>query len=689
MRGARSFSRGGRVSSYRGSSNSHYHGSSSYGGYDNSHSNGGRYRGGGSGYSGRESYEPSFESRNSSGRYEGHSNSHRYPAERSSDFHKRQFHQSSRDRSVDRKRPRYSEGSRRSLEYGGNSSSDYGSNRYSESSSYRRPYEPSSRSAERPATFRPREVPSQRSRERMAPPKSLPPRRPRGATTYRGRNSILRGVRRPPPTTQTAVLRRKYLSLKSRTETARRVKIARLRSTLLKKNSTADKKSIEPEDEDSKVDKVAGDGEAETNPETPTKKSTKPSVKPADANEVGTDASAKDESDADENNDEEKKSEADSKPKAGYKSPQKSYIKLVCVHCNIKCVTFKEYQHHLYGRQHKLSLKRLSLRQKAQLARMRLAQRNNQREIEESAKDTDELNSQFCLLCRLNYRSEKSEHQASEAHRKMKAFLMPYCTYCRIGFKSPMEFETHNCTIDHIKRKARHGNESTAASENECEVDLEQFMTVDSIGDVDDHNENDEEQSERKDENSATDGRKPKADINVGNEHVKKVEVYYCELCRFYLPLNDDQATALSKHCCSRSHLRAYLRYKENEDLRLAAEKIHRRHQQEREAKKEKAAAKTAAKAEVKQEGSDSIKVKRDDEIDDSVEDKIWADVDKDLGELLQEVGNIEENDNEDEDSTATERYDRFKNSVGDLETGGKVDGEETQKTENDASEVV
>lgn len=98
-----------------------------------------------------------------------------------------------------------------------------------------------------------------------------------------------------------------------------------------------------------------------------------------------------------------------------------------------------------------MSLKRLSLRQKAQLARMRLAQRNTQREIEESAKDTEDLNSQFCLLCRLNYRSEKAEHQASEAHRKMKKFLMPYCTVCRIGFKSPMEFETHNCSIEHIK----------------------------------------------------------------------------------------------------------------------------------------------------------------------------------------------------------------------------------------------
>lgn len=116
-------------------------------------------------------------------------------------------------------------------------------------------------------------------------------------------------------------------------------------------------------------------------------------------------------------------------------------------------------------------------------------------------------------------------------------------------------------------------------------------MTVDSIGDVDDQNENDDEQSEKKEENSTVDDTKSKVEINVGSEHVKKVEVYYCELCRFYLPFNDDQTAALAKHCGSRSHLRSYLRYKENQNLRLAAEKIHRRQErQEREAKKEKAA---------------------------------------------------------------------------------------------------
>lgn len=138
------------------------------------------------------------------------------------------------------------------------------------------------------------------------------------------------------------------------------------------------------------------------------------------------------------------------------------------------------------------------------------------------------------------------------------------------------------------------------SEDDECEVDLEQFMTVDSIGDVDGHNgeevgdeantnEKKEGGTEEGGNNSSTHAPKSKAEINVGNEHMKKVEVYYCELCRFYLPYNEEQESALKKHCGTRSHLRSYLRYKDNQNLRLAAEKIHRRHQEQRDARKEKA----------------------------------------------------------------------------------------------------
>lgn len=131
--------------------------------------------------------------------------------------------------------------------------------------------------------------------------------------------------------------------------------------------------------------------------------------------------------------------------------------------------------------------------------------------------------------------------------------------------------------------------------DEECEIDLEQFMTVDSIGDVDDLNGNAEDdavvasdQKEISDVATTAVVKASKPEINVGNEHMKKVEVYYCDLCRFYLPYKEEQESALKKHCGTRSHLRSYLRYKENQNLRLAAEKVHRRHLEQREAKREK-----------------------------------------------------------------------------------------------------
>lgn len=84
---------------------------------------------------------------------------------------------------------------------------------------------------------------------------------------------------------------------------------------------------------------------------------------------------------------------------------------------------------------------------------MRLAQRNAQRQLEKDLKDAEKLTPQFCMLCRLNYRSPKEEHQASESHRKMKVFLMPYCESCSMSFKSPMSYEIHRCSVEHLRVK--------------------------------------------------------------------------------------------------------------------------------------------------------------------------------------------------------------------------------------------
>lgn len=125
-------------------------------------------------------------------------------------------------------------------------------------------------------------------------------------------------------------------------------------------------------------------------------------------------------------------------------------------------------------------------------------------------------------------------------------------------------------------------------------MDLENFLIVDSVGDV---NGGEFEGDENIGSGGGGGGNgsgveaKPSdnsnAEINVGNEHVKKIEVLYCELCRYYLPHLEDPVAALTKHCSTRNHLRAYLRYKENQSLKITAEMIHRRDNKEKHPKKD------------------------------------------------------------------------------------------------------
>lgn len=70
------------------------------------------------------------------------------------------------------------------------------------------------------------------------------------------------------------------------------------------------------------------------------------------------------------------------------------------------------------------------------------------------------------------------------------------------------------------------------------------------------------------------------SEINVGVEHVQKMEVYFCDLCRYYLPVMEDIEGRIKRHCASRQHLRAYLRFKDDRDLRLEAERVHRKRQE-------------------------------------------------------------------------------------------------------------
>ena len=153
---------------------------------------------------------------------------------------------------------------------------------------------------------------------------------------------------------------------------------------------------------------------------------------------------------------------------------------------------------------------------------------------------------------------------------------------------------------------------------------------------------------------------KPEMKINIGVESIRKIEVYYCDLCRMYLPRGDniDVQKILTSHCRQRTHMKRYVRHKEDEKLAKRAEKLQRKETAER---KEKI-------KDIKIE--DGVGDKKDDtepiengdvtiEEEDVGEDKMWADVDKDLGDILAEAGGNKSSD-EDEEMTGSERYDRY-----------------------------
>lgn len=81
-----------------------------------------------------------------------------------------------------------------------------------------------------------------------------------------------------------------------------------------------------------------------------------------------------------------------------------------------------------------------------------------------------------------------------------------------------------------------------------------------------------------------------KEKINVGIEQVRKVEVYYCDLCRMYLPRVEDSELprVLAKHCKLRTHMQQYVRYKEDKELAKHAERLQRKENAERESREKK-----------------------------------------------------------------------------------------------------
>uniref|UniRef100_A0A0C9R0F9 Pep_3 protein n=1 Tax=Fopius arisanus TaxID=64838 RepID=A0A0C9R0F9_9HYME len=385
----------------------------------------------------------------------------------------------------------------------------------------------------------------------------------------------------------------------------------------------------------------------------------------------------------------------------------KRFTKLQCPHCPHRSSTFKEYSLHLYSGRHNTAMRRIAARHKANIARMRVVQRQEQRRLEEKDEERGTLPSRtmFCQICKLNYRSLKAIHHLSDSHRQMKRFLTPFCRICRIQLRSPMLYETHVASLDHIKAQLRKNSDdrkengeaegdSSAPEEDDKEVNLDNFMTLDSVGDVDAEEGEELAEKKKKDETSQEvepKKAKTKQMIKVGAEYIKRVEVQFCELCKVYLPRNENSERAVALHCSTRSHLKRYVRDNDDKALRRQAERIHLQTSSTVNNK----TAEVLVPAEPSKESpncqqspikeqitSSTVEISNDicqvnqqkdntdepvpipeaqpneDEDDDGDGDKLWDDVDKDLGDILREAEPGKSSDDEDS------RYDRFRNDT-------------------------
>lgn len=115
--------------------------------------------------------------------------------------------------------------------------------------------------------------------------------------------------------------------------------------------------------------------------------------------------------------------------------------------------------------------------------------------------------------------------------------------------------------------------ENEASEDSNEEADLENFTTIDSVGDVD------EEENEKKED--------VKEILNVGIENIQKVEAYYCGLCKTYLPKVDESEwpKAVARHCKLLGHMKRYVQYKEDKELEERAKKLQKKETAEKQEK--------------------------------------------------------------------------------------------------------
>lgn len=155
---------------------------------------------------------------------------------------------------------------------------------------------------------------------------------------------------------------------------------------------------------------------------------------------------------------------------------------------------------------------------------------------------------------------------------------------CHVQLLSAMKYEIHRCTLEHLRKKAKK-HETTDDEIDLHELDLAEFKTVDSIGDVDGEEGMTTTQLTIVKlvqtlisalftvESALEDDDFDSKETAVGMEFVNKIEVNYCSLCREYLARSSKDERIIGDHCKSKKHLKWYYQSKKKEEKISAAAK--------------------------------------------------------------------------------------------------------------------
>lgn len=142
----------------------------------------------------------------------------------------------------------------------------------------------------------------------------------------------------------------------------------------------------------------------------------------------------------------------------------------------------------------------------------------------------------------------------------------------------------------------------------------------------------------------------------IGLDYIKAVEAYYCELCNHYSPKQGDDTleTYSKKHCLQHLHVKNYLRHKEETEKKSKSDEGEDDDPEvdEEGNKLPKDTDEAEAEEDIERDVKDDDEEFEGEDGDESHDDKLWEEVDKDLGDLLAEVKPMGQEEEEEEDES-------------------------------------